>query len=57
MDGLDAEGSGQQNPYNDPRNNPHSPQCADYWAPLTRKRRHKEHRTQRPDATCEGKNA
>ena len=38
MDGLRAEVCGQQKQSNDPRNNQHSPQYANYWAPLTRKR-------------------
>ena len=29
---------GQQKQPNDPHNNQHNPQCANYWAPLTRKR-------------------
>ena len=33
-----AEVCGQQKPSNDPRNNQHNPQYANYWAPLTRKR-------------------
>ena len=31
-------GGGQQKQSNDPGNNQHNPQYADYWAPLTRKR-------------------
>ena len=31
-----------------PHNNQHSPRCANYLAPLTRKRNHIEHRPQRP---------
>ena len=33
---------------NDPRDNQHNPQCANYWAPLMRKRHQREHRPQRP---------
>ena len=33
-----AEVCGQQKQSNDPRNNQHNPQYANYWAPLTRKR-------------------
>ena len=32
-----------------PRNN----QCANYWAPLTQKRHHKEHRPQRPSESSD----
>ena len=84
MDGLWTEVYGQQKQSNDPGNNQHIPQYANYWAPLTRKRHITPHpaqppahqrlgsanaettparapaaaadRTQRPDATCEGKN-
>ena len=74
MGGLRTEVCGQSN---DPHNNQHNPQYANYWAPLTRKRHipprpaqpwHTDDwapragapaaaadRTQRPDATCEGK--
>ena len=38
MDGLRTEACGQQKQSNDPRNNQHNPQYANYWAPLTRKR-------------------
>ena len=38
MDGLWTEVCGKQQQSNDPRNNQHNPQCANYWAPLTRKR-------------------
>ena len=31
MDDQTAEGSGQQRPKNDPRNNQHYPQCANYY--------------------------
>ena len=37
-DGLWTEVCGQQNQSNDPGNNQHNPQYANYWAPLTRKR-------------------
>ena len=48
VDDQDAEGSGQRSPSNDPHNNQHNPQCANYWAPLPQKRHHKEHGPQRP---------
>ena len=52
-DDLNAEGSVQQKRYNGPRN-------ANYWAPLMRKRHHKENRLQRlsegVDPTQRGKN-
>ena len=48
VDDLNAGGSGQQQPYPDPCNPQHNLQCANYWAPLPRKRHHKEHRPQRP---------
>ena len=35
---LRAEVHGQQKPSNDPCNNQHNPQYANYWAPLTHKR-------------------
>ena len=38
VDGLRTEVCGQQQQSNDPRNNQHNPQYANYWAPLTRKR-------------------
>ena len=38
LDGLRTEVWGQQKQSNDPRNNQHNPQYANYWAPLTRKR-------------------
>ena len=38
MDGLWTEARGQQKQSNDPHNNQHNPQYANYWAPLTRKR-------------------
>ena len=50
---LDVEGSRQQELSNDPRNNQHNPQCANYWALLTRKRHHKEHRPQRPSGSID----
>ena len=37
-DSLWTEVCGQQKQSNDPRNNQHNPQYANYWAPLTRKR-------------------
>ena len=37
MDGLRTEVCERQKQSNDPRNNQHNPQCANYWAPLTRK--------------------
>ena len=48
MDDLNVEGSGQQRPQSDTRNHQHNPQCADDWAPRTRKRHQQEHRPQRP---------
>ena len=45
MDDQDAEGRGQQRPLNGPRNPQNNPQCANYWAVLTRKRQ--EHGPQR----------
>ena len=38
MDDRRAEVRGQRKQSNDPRNNQHNPQYANYWAPLTRKR-------------------
>ena len=38
MDGLWTEVCGQRKQSNDPGNNQHNPQYANYWAPLTRKR-------------------
>ena len=38
MDGLWTEVCGQQKQSNDPGNNQHNPQYANYWAPLMRKR-------------------
>ena len=40
--------SAPQTPYNDPRNDQHSPQHTNYRAPLPRQRHHKAHRPQRP---------
>ena len=59
LDDQDVEGSAQQQPYHDPRNNQHNPPCANYWAPLTRKRHHKEHRPSEhsdPTQHAKGKN-
>ena len=39
-------GSGQQKQSNDPHNNQHNPQYANYWAPLTRKRHIPPHSAQ-----------
>ena len=38
MDGLWTEARGRQKQSNDPGNNQHNPQYANYWAPLTHKR-------------------
>ena len=38
VDGLRTEVCGQQEQSNDPHNNQHNPQYANYWAPLTHKR-------------------
>ena len=38
MDGLWTGVRGRQKQSNDPGNNQHNPQYANYWAPLTRKR-------------------
>ena len=46
MDGLWTEACGQQKQSNDPRNNQHNPQYANYWAPLTRKRHSPPHPAQ-----------
>ena len=46
MDGLWTEVCGQQKQSNDPRNIQHSPQYANYWAPLTRKRHIPPHSAQ-----------
>ena len=43
---LRADVCGQQKPSNDPRNNQHNPQHANYWAPLTRKRHTMPHPAQ-----------
>ena len=45
-DGLWTEARGQQNQSNDPHNNQHNPQYANYWAPLTRKRDTRPHSAQ-----------
>ena len=47
-DDLDVKESGQQKPENGPCNSQPLSQCTNYWAPLTRKRHHKEHRPRRP---------
>ena len=44
--GRRAEVRGQQKQSNDPRNNQHNPQYANYWAPLTRKRHIMPHSAQ-----------
>ena len=46
MDGLWTEVCGQQKQSNDPCNNQHIPQYANYWAPLTRKRHIPPHSAQ-----------
>ena len=46
MDGLWMEVCGQQKQSNDPGNNQHNPQYANYWAPLTRKRHIPPHSAQ-----------
>ena len=46
MDGLWTEVCGQQQQSNDPRNNQHNPQYANYWAPLTQKRHIPPHSAQ-----------
>ena len=46
VDGLRTEVCGQQKQSNDPRNNQHNPQYANYWAPLTRKRHTMPHSAQ-----------
>ena len=46
MDGLWTEVCGQQKQSNDPGNNQHNPQYANYWAPLTRKRHTPPHPAQ-----------
>ena len=47
-DGLWTEARGQHKQSNDPRNNQHNPQYANYWAPLTRKRHIPPHPAQPP---------
>ena len=49
-DGLNADGGGggSKDRNTTPHNHQHSPQCTNYWAPLTRKRHQQEHRPQRP---------
>ena len=44
--GSATEVCGQQKQSNDPRNNQHNPQYANYWAPLTRKRHTPPHSAQ-----------
>ena len=46
MDGLWTEARGQRKQSNDPGNNQHNPQYANYWAPLTRKRHIPPHSAQ-----------
>ena len=46
VDGLWTEACGQRKQSNDPGNNQHNPQYANYWAPLTRKRHIPPHSTQ-----------
>ena len=46
MDGLWTEVCGQQKQSNDPSNNQHNPQYANYWAPLTLKRHIPPHSAQ-----------
>ena len=46
MDGLWTEVCGQQKQSNDPGNNQHNPQYANYWASLTRKRHTTPHSAQ-----------
>ena len=48
-DGLWTEACGQQTQSNDPHNNQHNPQYANYWAPLTRKRHIPPHPAQPRD--------
>ena len=52
MDGLWTEVCGQQKQSNDPRNNQHNPQYANYWAPLTRKRHTMPHSAQPQHTNC-----
>ena len=53
MDELDVKGSGQQNRKTTPANKQHNPQCANYWAPLTRQRHHEEHWLQWPSQSID----
>ena len=46
MDGLWTEVCGRQTQSNDPGNNQHNPQYANYWSPLTRKRHTMPHSAQ-----------
>ena len=46
MDGLWTEVCGRQKQSNDPGNNQHNPQYANYWAPLMRKRHIPPHSAQ-----------
>ena len=46
VDGVRTEVCAQQKQSNDPRNNQHNPQYANYWAPLTRKRHTMPHSAQ-----------
>ena len=48
MDGLWTEVCGQLKQSNDPHNNQHNPQYANYWAPLTRKQHIPPHSAQPP---------
>ena len=52
MDGLWTEVCGQQKQSNDPGNNQHNPQYANYWAPLTRKRHTMPHSAQPQHTNC-----
>ena len=52
-DGLWTEARGRQKQSNDPGNNQHNPQYANYWAPLTRKRHIPPHPAQ-PRHTNDG---
>ena len=53
MDGLWMEARGRQKQSNDPGNNQHNPQYANYWAPPTRKRHSPPHPAQ-PQHTNDG---
>ena len=53
MDGLWTEARRQQKQSNDPHNNQHNAQYANYWAPLTRKRHITPHPAQ-PQHTNDG---